>query len=239
MNEYQSLKLSAFINQAQSVIDWNLMKYESGLLPFTEKDEINNQIAYTQSEAQEIIDAISDRNAREVIDGVCDTFVTAVFMIPLTRSSGQEIDHSILIETGRRAQSWASTLPTLDRKDVIHLIHASATRVINDAHDILSVMKLCYLLDVLGVDVIGSIEAVMESNWSKYPLESRLKRHPDDECRWIEANRNRVDVRHINSAGRFVFRDKMGSGKIMKPSTFFEPVFKPRDVDLLDWILFK
>lgn len=239
MTEERSAKISAFIEQAQSVLDWNMMKYAGGMLPFADQKEIDNQVVYTKSEAQEIIDGINDRNAREVLDGVCDTFVTATFMIPLTRKIREDIgDHAKLLKATRHAESWAGSLPTLDKHGVKQLLEKLAISVITDASDIVSTMKLCYLLDVLGIDVLGAIESVMKSNWSKYPLESALKRHADDECRWIEANRNVTDVCHITFSSCLIFRSQMGEGKIMKPSTFEDPVFNEQDVSFLEKILF-
>lgn len=240
MTEAQHTKLSAFVAQSQSVIDWNSMKYAGGIIPFASAEEIENQAGYTTSEAQEVLDGINDRNAREVLDGVCDTFVTATFMVPLARKNRDDVDdHSILLKAARNAQSWADALPTLDRETATSLLESMAKAVIANANDLVSTMKLCYLLDRLGIDVPAAIEAVMKSNWSKYPLESDLKRFADDECRWIEANRNVTDVRHITFAGRLIFRNKMGNGKIMKPSMFADPVFNDHDVALLDRVLFE
>lgn len=239
MNELQHANLSAYIEQAQSVIEWNAIKYAGGAIPFSDQIEIENQIGYTKSEAQEIIEGIKEKNAREVLDGVCDTFVTAAFMIPLTRKDKDGIeDHSKLLKAARHAQSWAQALPTLDKLTVNSLLEGFANSVIANANDTVSAMKLCYLLDVLGIDVTGAIDAVMQSNWSKYPRASELNRTPEDECRWIETNRNVTDVRHIEFGGRLIFRNKMGSGKIMKPSLFAEPVFRKSDIDLLEHLLF-
>lgn len=227
-------KPSNFTIQAQSVIDWNLMQYAGDMIPFANAEQIGNQEGYIREEAKEIIAGIQERNAREVLDGVCDTFVTAVFMPSLTRKKPLDIDDlSQLERADRLARLWVCDRSDMTPSDLCGLMNALARAVVADPHNLVSTMKLCRMTEFMGVDVPDAIGRVMTSNWTKFPLASALDRTPYDECRWIEDKRGATDVAHIEFAGRLVFRNKGGTGKIMKPSTFVEPELKDKDVSII------
>jgi vacuolar-type H+-ATPase subunit D/Vma8 len=80
--------------------------------------------------------------------------------------------------------------------------------------------------DLYKVDMHVVVDAVMESNWSKFPIASEVK-DIDAMCEWIEEVRKRENVGYsfaeVAGVQRVTFRDNFGEGKIMKPSTFVEP----------------
>lgn len=230
---------NSFAAQAQSVIDWNTMQYAGDMIPFANAEKIAAQESYIMEEAGEIMKGIEEMNAKEVLDGVCDTFVTAVFMPSLTRKTPLDIDDlSTLDRADRLAKSWANNLPDMTPYDICGLMNTLARAVATDPHNLVATMKLCHMVELMGVNVPDAIGRVMQSNWTKFPTAEALNRTPFDECRWIEENRNATDVAHIQFAGRLVFRNKGGTGKIMKPSTFVEPELKDRDVSIINSQMF-
>ena len=75
-------------------------------------------------------------------------------------------------------------------------------------------------------DVHAVVDEVMASNWSKFPPVEGID--PAAMCEWIEEVRKRENVGYqfaeVAGIKRVTFRDNDGAGKIMKPSTFREPV---------------
>lgn len=252
-----SNRFDAYLAQARSVIDWNAMQYSGQAHPFQNAVKIRNQIEYIESEAMEIIAGLEEKNPREVLDGICDVFVTVGYLPSLLRTEADDHPYDatrLAIEVAMpdaeayvREYAMASGLSGASY-DVHHLSgefyslaeaiafgHPPQNKLINQA------MTICLMAEnrFPGLDVAAAIGKVMESNWSKYPLETELKRPADEECRWIEENRGQSDVMHITYQNRVVFRNKGGTGKIMKPSTFVEPVFDELDVARIHDSLFK
>lgn len=256
MSETNKTRIESYVEQAKSVIDWNAMQYAGEPHPFRADDKIGNQIDYIQSEAKEIIEGIEMEDAREFLDGICDVFVTVSYLPVLLRADADVHPHEVarlVIERAmsdglgfvhQYAMSAGLSGPGYDHHHLIGCFHGLAETIEGGKcyQDTLPnvAMAICLMAEnrFPGLDVAAAIAKVMASNWSKYPLESELLRSAEDECRWIEANRNQADVKYITYQNRIVFRNKGGTGKIMKPSTFVEPEFSESDVALIKGGLF-
>lgn len=98
--------------------------------------------------------------------------------------------------------------------------------------------KLADYLEGCGFKVKEAIIEVTYSNWSKFPTKEALEEHYgkceteeellDKASKWIETNRKECN----NVLGKFVeygdtkvavFRKDNGTGKIVKPSTYYDP----------------
>lgn len=82
-----------------------------------------------------------------------------------------------------------------------------------------------YLYDLMNIDIIGAFKEVMRSNWSKFPIVEDIE-DVVAECAWIENNRAQVGVTastvETDNGTFYVFKNV--SGKVVKPSTFTEPM---------------
>ena len=161
---------------------------------------------------------IEEGNLVEVLDGLADCLVTLSYLVALVREADVSCfefieDSQIPDNSNNFYQRLAGSYQRLST-DFPMLIDAEIA-----------------LLDVIGalnsindhcnedVDVVGVIEEVLDSNWSKFPYLDQVI--PMEECKWIEDNRGKEGVCHSIIDNKFVFRDK--GGKIMKPSIFKEP----------------
>lgn len=221
-----SFSTELFNDHMKSVYNWNLVARNFNV-DFTESD-IKRQSDYVSEEAFETISAIATNDVIEVIDGICDTFVTATYKH--TQVTGElefegtkfEVDYVkpdsdallrlnlIAVMTqllGRNVAPEDAKLDSLISMDVLHQL-------------------MGYVEFVYNFDINDAMTEVMDSNWSKFPLFIEDFDYAG-ECEWIENYYQKVDVKHavveINGERRVVFRDNGGAGKVCKPSVFQTP----------------
>jgi len=219
--------MHAHIQQLQSVIDWNGLP-RNGEHPIADPDAIAFQWSLVREEAQETLDAIRDKNAREVLDGVCDLFVVAGYYAH--------------IGTGQSAQALIlglPDLPILGRSEfplstiMYRLIERMSETPLETLRDVFVLVRL---LEKIQIPMADMVTHTMDSNWSKFPLLGRLQGRPQDEALRIEEHFSVSTqvVPIVTPCGRVVFRDHGGAGKIRKPSTFWSPRYPDVYVSRID-----
>lgn len=169
----------------------------------------------------ELMDGYNTRNKAMVLDALCDVFVTAAYL-QFQQANGN-VDRLVL--------------PTPDPNfDYVFSLSTSIKGLKSGEEAVRSVSALLYMFD--GNSTKGLTE-VLNSNDSKFPEVvnkdgmklfydvNGYEVDPEVECRQIEArNAGRyTGVSYIivqdNGVERFIF--KSDKGKIVKPSSFFEP----------------
>lgn len=221
-----------YLNCAIDVAHWNFMGMKGNEYP-DHQNLIPNQLVYIQSEAKEIEHGLYGLDAKEVIDGVADVFVTASYLVVLQGNHAKRFD--ILSNYNQAIASALTQVNDLeisvemDFEDLL-LKHAAQA-----SQSFMHSMVLCFLMERMGVDMVRAIQDVMTSNWTKYPKITDLTRTPEEECSWIETNRlvdnvKPINVKPIEIDGRLVFKNNDGEGKIMKPSCYKDPEFLELDI---------
>ena len=220
------MNFNDFNRQIQDVIDWNAVA-RNMTHTFT-PEQLVAQTAYVHEEVMETIAALATKDLKETLDGIADIFVTLAYKYFLMR---QEFNADFNVED--LFGEDISTDPRLQQDYLLSLTSTISTNNLfaEGLHDIEFTMSLLYLLmyvaeDLYKVDMHVVVDAVMESNWSKFPIASEVK-DIDAMCEWIEEVRKRENVGYsfaeVAGVQRVTFRDNFGEGKIMKPSTFVEP----------------
>ena len=221
------MNFNDFNRQIQDVIDWNAVA-RNMTHTFTEKD-LENQTNYTHEEVMETIAALATKDLKETLDGIGDIFVTLSYKYFLMR---QEFSTYFVVE-----DLLGEELPEGSRIKQDYMLSLASTISTNNLFaeslaDIEFTMSLLYLLmhtaeELYNVDMHDVVDAVMLSNWSKFPAVQNLNISPEAMCEWIEEVRKRDNVGYayaeVAGVKRVTFRDNNGAGKIMKPSTFVEP----------------
>lgn len=216
MEKGQKLTAAEFTSYCWEVVAWNKVS-RGGEHVFSPEEEVK-QLDYCLEEIQETLEAYEEGNLVEVLDGLADCLVTLSYLIALGREG--DVQCFEFIKGGfvpdntnnfyqRLAGSYqrlSTDYPMLIDAEVALLDVIGALNSINDQWN-------------ESVDVVGVIEEVLDSNWSKFPHLDQVI--PMEECKWIEEHRGKEGVTYSVIGNKVVFRDK--GGKIMKPSTFKEP----------------
>jgi len=219
------MNFNDFNRQIQDVIDWNAVA-RNMTHTFTAND-LENQTNYTHEEVMETIAALATKDLKETLDGIGDIFVTLSYKYFLMR---QEFNGDFVVE-----DLLGEELPDGDRIKQDYMISLASTISTNNLFaenlaDIEFTLSLLYLMmytaeKLYDVDIHAVVDAVMLSNWSKFPLSHEVDAFAM--CEWIEEVRKRDNVgfsiAEVGGYQRLAFRDNFGKGKIMKPSTFVEP----------------
>lgn len=219
------MNFNTFNRQIQDVIDWNATA-RNLTHTFTAQD-LDNQTAYVHEEVMETIAGIATKDLKETLDGVADIFVTLVYKYFLMRG---EFNNDLVIE-----DLMGEDVPDSPRMRQDYLLSLASTISTNNlfatgVEDIRFTISLLYLLmhtveELHNIDMHAVVDAVMVSNWSKFPPADSID--PVAMCEWIEEVRKRENVGYafaeVAGVKRVTFRDNNGAGKIMKPSTFVEP----------------
>lgn len=212
----KGLTAEQFIDYCWEVVAWNAVS-RGGKHTFSPEEEIK-QLDYCLEEIQETLEAYEEEDLVEVLDGLADCLVTISYLIALVREADVLSFEAVKV----------SQIPD-NSNNFYQRLAGSYQRLSTDCPMLIDAEIA--LLDVVGalnsvndhwnedVDVMGVIEEVLDSNWSKFPYLDQVV--PMEECKWIEENRGKEGVYHSVIDNKIVFRDK--GGKIMKPSTFKEP----------------
>lgn len=219
------MNFNDFNRQIQDVIDWNAVA-RNMTHTFTASD-LENQTNYTHEEVMETIAALATKDLKETLDGIGDIFVTLSYKYFLMR---QAFNGDFEVE-----DLLGEELPDDPRTKQDYMLSLASTISTNNLFaeslaDIEFTLSLLYLLmhtaeELYGVDIHAVVDAVMVSNWSKFPPANDV--NIGAMCEWIEEIRKRENVDYsfaeVGGVTRVTFRDNFGKGKIMKPSTFVEP----------------
>jgi hypothetical protein len=190
----------------QDVISWN---------SFVGNDISNKKLQdlYVNlviEESTEIFDSIKDKDPIEFIDGLCDSLVVGSFLMAVKR--GQDFTEHKVEEGSVNIVNSIALLEELIKEDC--LVHIES---------IISLLEK--IANSVDIDTVKSCEEVMFSNWSKFPLVSEV--NPESEVKYIENQGRYSNVTFSTKIDtqkneRFIFKD--GNGKVVKPSTFKDPV---------------
>lgn len=226
--------LTRFVNQIENVVKWNAVA-RNGEHDFSE-DAIKRQGDYVSSEIRETLVGCMNYDLKETLDGIADIFVTLVYKHYL-QTGGQLINSldPVLLETVQYHESTKAFELELYKNQEYSLINNCVFDLLldNDNAEKLPEIKIEDLLDtmclveaILGVDIMDVVEHVMESNWSKFPKVEDT--NINYEVRTITekmAPKGFKDIVGVvnEEHGVVVFRTDNGVGKIMKPSSFWEP----------------
>lgn len=219
------MNFDTFNRQIQDVIDWNAVA-RNLTHTFTAQD-LANQTAYVHEEAMETIAGLASKDLKETLDGIADIFVTLSYKYFLMR---QEFNADFYVEDllGEELRDD----PRIKQDYMVSLASTISTNNLfaHGLHDIEFTLSMLYLLmhsaeELYKVDMHAVVDAVMASNWSKFPPADSID--PVAMCEWIEEVRKRENVGYafaeVAGITRVTFRDNHGAGKIMKPRTFVEP----------------
>jgi hypothetical protein len=235
------MNFNKLAEQINEVIRWNFVS-QNGSHDFSNEKKVK-QNDYVEEEAMETIAAIATKDLQEIFDGTGDILVTYSYLCFLCNPE-QEITAELL---NRIKYDYANYIDDTQKIHWSQLV-SQVTDLVNMANYLLEMddetiyprdeilEELVGLLELMrlaypNVDLYGAIDAILESNWSKFPLlTDQTPAQIEQECRWIEIHRkkNNVAASIVQSGDKMyiVFRDDHGQGKIMKPSTFAEPNFK-------------
>jgi len=200
----------------------------------------DNQVETTWKMLDEEIQELQDANSDlEIIDAVADIFVVNSQLLGI-------YEETLSTQDLRYASSFkCRDVSEYLRK--VRIILRSKDKPIAASLAMAYWTKMADFLEQQGFDVGGALEEVTASNNSKFPTIKDLKSRYGEELSseelitkeqdWIRENKRKyssvvghvsdhflhsqcepdLDLRHI------VFRESGGTGKIVKPSTFFEP----------------
>lgn len=234
-----NLTVERFMEQLENVIRWNAVK---GPEDFSQ-DSINKQAEYAREEIRETMAALLASDHKEVLDGVADVFVTYGYKlyqmfneqnIYAKANGNQEIDFEEVVKKAFVIvqQSGLEAINDRHLAEMDCLYSASSVCQFNDLNKNFNTSCVSVLVELLTLaeldfceDIMDVVQHVMDSNWSKYPKIGSVDIYK--ECFQIEMN-NAGRYSNVTPAinqeyGVVVFRSDNGAGKIMKPSTFFEP----------------
>ena len=227
-----SFSTELFNNHMKSVYNWNTVARNFNM-EFNASD-IERQTDYVAEEIFETIGAVATDDIVEVIDGICDTFVTLSFKHTLTTGerefggSQYEVDY----QKGSNNELKCAVIAVLTQIQQGNIIVVGGGNTEQDLVQVSSVMMdmlhqlMQYIDFAYNVDIDAAMTEVMDSNWSKFPVYIEGFDY-EAECKWIEATHGKVDVKHnvveIEGVKRVVFRDNGGAGKVCKPSVFRNP----------------
>lgn len=199
---------SKYVELLERVIEWNRVANEGKI-----QTDVDNQVEFTVDELIETEQALVRNDHTEVIDGVCDVFVTGAYLcyqldeykLP-TESEVRPDHHTVLI--------FGQMMSCVVGEVVIHS----------------DIMKLCnWCIDAYGEKrFVDYLEAVLKSNESKFVPDSDWDEEKEV-TRATEIYRERgysniMGVEgSLNGKKVWILRADNGKGKILKPSTFAEP----------------
>lgn len=226
--------LNRFVQQIENVVKWNAVA-RNGEHDFSE-DAIARQGDYVRSEIRETLVGCMEFDRKEVLDGIADIFVTLVYKHYL-QTNGEVVnpqdEELVSIASYHEPFKKASKQPGYELWDyclaserVFPILISNEIKYDPNAllSDLLEFM--CWSELAFGVDIMDVVEHVMDSNWSKFPKVEDV--NVNYEVRTITekmASKGFKDIVGVvnEEHGVIVFRSDNGVGKIMKPSTFWEP----------------
>lgn len=219
------LTTEQFNTHLKSVIDWNAVARNFDVA-FSQED-ILRQTEYTAEEIFETISALALNDTIEVIDGICDTFVTLAYKYYQITGKA-EFEGTAFLDSYEVSSNISernlSLIAVVGRLQQFNLF-ATTDEQYEIAMDALHQTMRC-MTDVYTIDMNEAMTEVMDSNWSKFPEFDDTVDY-ESECSWIEHYRKKTNVKYsvvdVNGIKRVVFRDDGGTGKVCKPSTFKEP----------------
>jgi len=215
---------------ANRVIEWNLLAHKEH---DCSDGNIKNQLALVVEEYKELVDALNNKDAIGVVDGVCDLFVTAVYCEFLVNYedmySEKDYDLSwygnteLKYDLGDTLRATSLAMAILVGDETLPAQDGGEVKTIGFIEDILiGCIDLMYILDV---DINGAMEEVLDSNDSKMPLYDALDipiYHI--ECESI-SEKEGIDVEWFRTEDRVIFRNAE-TGKVRKPMSFTAPELK-------------
>lgn len=219
-----------FLNQ---VIDWNHAANNPPAAKMgARKLQIMRQTEYTRSEAQETMHAVFAHDLKEIVDGVCDVFVTAGYMAHL-QSHKPEDAGLMSFKQGFLPKTQMELIPQLFalREDCNVFGNITHEKVQMLLLSLVSVFRTTFDIEKSVSKVESFVQEVLDSNNSKFiPLQEYEKYkvlHNEYVNKKYEGKfENIVPVyTKLGTRDVVVFRADNGEGKILKPSTFREPKF--------------
>lgn len=192
-----------YLDYASRVIEWN--KVANGGQHST---DIEGQKKYTLSECEELDDAIKENDSIEILDAVCDIFVTASYL-------RFQLDNCVLkdFDTSHKMEHFFFK-GGVENETILH----------NDVFRLLvwACMKFS------KHQVLDYMERVLSSNESKFvPDELWDKEYEERMAAEKYSERGFKDIvgvpGELNGTKVWILRADNGKGKILKPTTFKEP----------------
>lgn len=216
----------------QEVINWN---EAAGNAKHTTRQyaetQLLNQMSFARSEIEETLNAIFDHDKKEIVDGICDTFVTVSYYCHLTGmctlydndlSSSYTTNYKPYLLPTNLAQLYPQLLQLHNDMQQMNSFH-----VLEKLY-----LLMCSFVNICSGDIAKVdwfMQKVIDSNNSKFvPLQDYLDDKESHEQfvqqKYKDKFENIIPVRTIlGNKEVVVFRADNGSGKILKPKTFIEP----------------
>lgn len=201
----QKISFPKYGEYLKRVIDWNAVVGQY---------DIELQRSLILSEIKETKDALADRDHKEIVDGVCDVFVTASYMNYLYTGN---VD-PVIVE--------ANADYAFEPNYVLDVITAFTNNSIPHHNEIQSLILAA--VGRYGLDKVEDyMERVLDSNDSKFvPAdqwdEEREINHAYNKY-GFEFGKIGVVARELNGKTVYLLRGNDGEGKLLKPTTFVEP----------------
>lgn len=210
-----------FTEYFNRVVQWNAIA-RGGVHVFSEEVE-DFQLTLVQEEAEELVEAYEEGDKVKALDALCDVFVTAAYLAFL---QGQDKNWKAKIVISVPSASI----------DYARQLHYSWEALKNGRAALNDVCALLYQFDGC---VTKALEEVLSSNDSKFPNVHTIQgidvfydsngneTDPEVECRQIERRSEGrytgVTYTIVGEGDERSFIFKSDKGKIVKPSSFWEP----------------
>ena len=225
------LEFERFKEQFMNVVNWNAVA-RNGVHDYGQ-DALNRQTEYTRSEIQETLVGIINDDHQEVLDGAADIFVTLAYKLFLQAQGDvdwEEVADTLFTIDQQRRGLVETTNAYFNKQNLLDL--TVSVRIANDFEEA-SDLALGLLVELMmeiesqyGIDSLELTKHIMDSNWSKFPPAQDLN-VTDQEVQYITEKMGGKFVDIVGTLNEdfnvIVYRSDKGIGKIMKPSTFWEP----------------
>jgi hypothetical protein len=201
----QEIRFPMYGECLNRVIDWNAVVGQR---------DIELQRSLVISEIEETRDAIKDRDDREILDGVCDVFVTASYL------------NYMLFPYALTADTRIDECHPLDVHTLLKCVEAFSSNSVPHHFDIQ--LLLIWAVKQYGLSAVESyMLRVLDSNDSKF-VPSVMWDEERELAHAREKYGNKfgniaVVVRELNKETVYLLRGNDGEGKLLKPTTFVEP----------------
>ena len=175
-----------------------------------------------EEEYNELRESFNLNDDENILDGLCDLFVTIV----------QVVELSIRL-TGRN-----NFPPLRGMVSIQKFIQNRQIEIIIKERKLSSIdfvlLSLCKVFDTTTYPIEEALNEVLKSNDSKFPTIEELHDQYGNDTEialqsasdWVESNYGFNNVKGIIKEGKCIFRCDNGEGKIVKPWTFSKPDLK-------------